>query len=72
MTVLTIPIAALAFLSGVVVGIVLHYLTEYKPLTAKYDNLIQTMVGMKKQGFVPQFEFEQAKSVDVAEGVIEY
>ena len=62
---------AAAFMFGVVAGLYLHYLTEYKPLKEKYHLLVDTMVGMKKQGFVPQFEIEQQKNIDLTKGTSE-
>jgi len=65
-------IATAAYLFGLASGVILHYIVEYKPLLTKYADLVQTMIRMKKQGFVPQFEFEQPKPIDVSEGVVEF
>jgi hypothetical protein len=65
------PIGVACFLFGVVAGLYLHYLTEYKPLARKYYALVETVVGMKKQGFVPQFEIEQPKPIDLTKGMSE-
>lgn len=57
---------------GLVFGALLHYLVEYKPLLQKHDKLIETLTGMKKQGFVPQFAIEQAVELDPSTDVVEY
>lgn len=66
-----IAVAVAAFAFGLVGGCVLHYYVEHKPLLEDYRNLIQTVVKMKKQGFVPQFDIEQVKEVDLTKGIDE-
>lgn len=72
MTALTAALMTISLLVGLVAGMMLHYIIEYKPLALKHNDLINTMVGMKKQGFVPQFSIEQIRPLDISEGVTEY
>lgn len=50
-------ISGVAFLAGVVAGLFLHYIVEYKPLLEKYHS-------MRLQGFVPQYSFKIRKQND--------
>lgn len=61
---LATAIGTAAFLLGVVVGLVLHYITEYKPLLQKYHS-------MRLQGFVPQFNIEQRRQHDPSQDIRE-
>jgi hypothetical protein len=59
--------ATAAFGFGLVAGLITHYLLEYRPLYRKHIELIDVVVSMKKQGFVPQFAIEQKKEIDLTE-----
>tara|TARA_R110002020_G_scaffold121916_3_gene277049 strand:+ start:36907 stop:37122 length:216 start_codon:yes stop_codon:yes gene_type:complete len=67
MTNMMIASNAAFFLGGLVVGLYLHYIIEYKPLLERYIKLSDIVVGMKRQGFVPMFEVEQPKEVDLTD-----
>lgn len=54
---MVMAISTATFLAGVVVGLLLHYIVEYKPLLQKYHS-------MRLQGFVPQYSFKQRKQPD--------
>ena len=56
-----------ALASGVVVGMALHYIAVYKPLFLYHQELIKVIYNMKRQGFVPQFELEQPKPIDLTQ-----
>lgn len=47
-------------------------LTVVERLEGRNHELTQHIVKMRKQGFVPQFEIEQAREVDPSEDVTEY
>jgi tellurite resistance protein TehA-like permease len=60
----TFWIGVACFGFGIVAGLYLHYLIVYRPLLAQYHSL-------RKRGFVPQFEIEQARTFDLSEGISE-
>ena len=75
------PVLGLAILTcgfgfGVVIGLVTHYIMEYRPLRDQYDKTTRKhfdmLYRMKKQGFVPQFELEQEPVNDPSDGVVEF
>ncbi len=72
MTALWLAICFGTFGLGLVAGQVLHYLTETRPLWQRYNTLVEHMLKMRKQGFVPQFELEQSKTPDLSEDIVEY
>ncbi len=58
---------AAGFLIGLVAGYTFVYITLYKSLYKTFTTLLETLVGMKKQGFVPQFDIEQTKQLDLTD-----
>ena len=59
---------AAAFSAGFTVALALSSILWY--IWSK--DLVEKIYTMKKQGFVPQFEFEQAKTHDPSDSVVEY
>lgn len=57
---------------GLVSGVILEYFVDHRPLKQRYHTLVQQLVNLKKQGFVPQYEVEQEREVDLSEDVTEY
>lgn len=57
---------------GVVLGLTIGYIIGYKPLWDDYRRLVGHVIRMRKQGFVPQFEFEQPRKLDPSDGLTEY
>lgn len=72
MTDLCVAIAAAALAGGLAIGAYLNYFIETKPLQERFDALVETMTGMKKQGFVPQFDIQQPLPEDPAREITEY
>lgn len=60
------------FMPGILVGWVLNYYTEEKPLRENNNKLVDILTNMKKQGFVPQYDIEQPKPLDLAQGIGEH
>lgn len=56
---------------GCLVGGVLFYYVDFKPLRSDYHELVRTLTNMKKQGFVPQYDIEQRKEIDHSDGINE-
>tara|TARA_R110002167_G_C12248595_1_gene611686 strand:- start:131 stop:364 length:234 start_codon:yes stop_codon:yes gene_type:complete len=72
MNILLLASTATGSAIGLAVGMYLHYISYHKPfleayyrISANNMELVKQMVAMKKQGFVPQFELEQPKKVDL-------
>lgn len=69
-------VALASFLTGLVFGLFLHYIIEYKPLLdlhmERQADSFDMLYRMKRQGFVPQFDIEQARAPDLTDGVVEY
>lgn len=69
-------IAVTFLLLGLVLGMILHYIVEYRPLLHLFTNrqteYFDMLYRMKRQGFVPQFDIEQKKHIDLTDGVIEF
>lgn len=67
----TVSVACFGF--GVVAGLWIHYLLEYKPLRRQYTELVDAVLRMKKQGFVPQWDLDNTpKEHDPSKGIVEY
>lgn len=65
-------VGAVCFLTGVLAGLLLNHFSSTAPVREKNDELIAQMIRMKKQGFVPQFEIEQAAPLDPSDDIREY
>lgn len=69
-------IAGLFGVLGLACGALLHYIFMSYPALRrekkKYDELVGEMLRMKKQGFVPQFDIEQEREIDLSKEVPEY
>ena len=72
MTAVIAATATATFLAGIVFGLVFHYLVAYKPLRRGYEELVEHILTMRKQGFVPQFEFDQVRQPDPSEDIMEF
>ncbi len=68
---LAIAISIATFGFGGIGGILLYYFAEGKPRADAYNKLVHTLTHMKRQGFVPHYDLEQATSIDLSEGVDE-
>ena len=66
-----LAVCAACLTTGIVIGMLLHYYGDHRPLETRYEKLVHTLTHMKKQGFVPMFEVEQEKQYDPSEGVDE-
>lgn len=73
---MTMIIAALSAVAGFFIGVAvasyLCYHWLYSPLFQYYESLVKDMQNMKRQGFVPQYEFKQKKELDLSENIVEY
>lgn len=60
------------FAIGLVSGMILEYLVDHRPLKQRYYTLVKQLMNLKKQGFVPNYEFEQEREQDLSEEITEY
>lgn len=60
------------FSLGLALGAVGAYFLLYRPVWESREKLTDILAGMKKQGFVRQYEVEQPKERDPSEGIPEY
>ena len=64
--------ASAALLAGVVLGWSVCYFWVVRETENRNDELVDHIVKMRKQGFVPQFEFDIQKEFDPSEEIHEY
>lgn len=69
---LLVAISIGAFGFGMVVGAYVNYFIETRPALDRHSKLTHMIYTMKRQGFVPQFEIEQASTPDPSNEVMEY
>lgn len=62
----------LAGLVGLVIGWGLCYFLNVRDIEHRYTELVDTMIDMKKRGFVPQYDFDVQKEFDPSEEIREY
>lgn len=69
---INVVVGLICLVAGLALGAWIVYICFYKPLCEDRDALVQTLVYMKRQGFVPQFEVEQAIRPDLAAHIREF
>lgn len=50
---------------GLLCGIVLDYMAQGRYLQQRNEKLVEQIINMRKQGFVPQYSIEQPAPLDL-------
>lgn len=65
-------VALATFGFGLAFGAYANYLIETRPLLQAYDELVDRMYRMKRQGFVPNYEVDNTPEFDPSQDIVEY